>query len=231
MKTINSSAEILYINEAPLELIEKAGRTCYKSEDRITPESAPRFVSMIKGRHHDSVLEHSMMSVRIVCSRGISHELVRHRLASFSQESTRYCNYTNGKFDGEITFIWPAWIKEEDRQVYIRAGEVVESAYQERISLFVTRCLQDEENYLADIKLGATPQEARGGLPNDAKTEVVITANFREWRHILSLRTSDAAHPDCREVIQKLLDAVKARVGVVFDDIGQPTTPRTSSEN
>lgn len=205
MNVINASYHI----ETPidgaeiLKRIEKAGRTCYKSEDRITDESAKAFVRKLIERGHESVLEHESITVRFVCDRGISHEIVRHRLASYSQESTRYCNYSNDRFGSELTFIKPCFFKEA-KGAYCSWYNTMDFA---------------ECAYFDMLEDGCTPQEARSVLPNSLKTEVVMTANLREWRHFLKLRTAKAAHPQMRELTVPLLDELQERIPVVFDDI------------
>lgn len=185
-----------------LKQIELAGRTAYKSEDKITNDSAKDFVKMILKRGHLSVIEHQSVSVRFICDRGVSHEIVRHRLASYTQESTRYCNYTKGKFGSEITVIEPCFWSQDDEKykVWKQAIEQIESAY----------------NKL--IELGATPQEARSILPNSLKTEIVVTMNLREWRHFFTMRTSAAAHPQMREVAIPLLKEFQKQIPIIFDD-------------
>lgn len=198
MKIINASYSI----ETPidgagmLKRIEKAGRTCYKSEDRITEESAENFVHMLIERGHESVLEHGSITVRFICDRGVSHEIVRHRIASFSQESQRYVRY-----NGDIEFINP-------RMSNAKAYE----AWQEL-------CERAEETYKELLSYGVQPQQARSVLPNSTKTEIVMTANLREWRHFLKLRTAKAAHPQMRELTVPLLHELQERIPVVFDDI------------
>lgn len=186
-----------------LKRIEKAGRTCYKSEARITTESAENFVRTLIERGHESVLEHENITVRFICDRGISHEIVRHRLASFSQESTRYCNYSNDRFGSEVTFIKPCFLAERKMTYWIWCNtmDLAERAYSDM--------LED----------GCTPQEARSVLPNSTKTEIVMTANLREWRHFLKLRTAKAAHPQMRELTVPLLHELQKQIPVVFDDI------------
>ena len=183
-----------------LKRIEAAGRTCYKSEAHITDESAHTCVSNILKRGHESVLEHEKLSVRIICDRGVTHEIVRHRLASYSQESTRYYNYGN---DGELTFIKP-FFWEEGTPQYETWKNSMESA---------------EQSYLSLIKLGATPQEARDVLPNSLKTEIVVTMNLREWRHFFRMRADTAAHPQMREIAVPMLLEFRKRLPVFFDDI------------
>ena len=184
-----------------LARIERAGRTCYKSEDRITDGSAEKFVRMIVKSGHESVLEHESVTVRIICDRGVSHEIVRHRLASYSQESTRYCNY--GKA-GEVTFVRPCF------------WDVGSTAYD---SWYIAMQFA-EAAYLDLLKNGATPQQARSVLPNSLKTEIVMTANLREWRHFFRLRTSVAAHPQMRELAIPMLREFQQLIPVVFEDLG-----------
>jgi thymidylate synthase (FAD) len=248
---VKPSYEILGIfpgEEDCLQWLERIGRTCYKSEDRITAESAPKFVrnilkldrldtlearifdlvtdvrerdigtedatvnilnavkDMLADPPHESVIEHSMMTVRFIFDRGISHEMVRHRLCAFSQESTRYCNYNKG--DQGINVIDPCFWDDDsyERQHWYAAMETAQAEYQNL------------------IREGAKPQEARSVLPNSLKTEIVVTANFREWRHIFRLRTSKRAHPQIREVVVPLLRELKAKpnLGLLFEDIPDP---------
>lgn len=187
-----------------LRKIEQCGRTCYKSENKITDGSAEQFVRNIIQRGHESVLEHVNITVKFICDRGVSHEIVRHRIASYSQESTRYCNYSNEQFGSEITVIEPCFLA-RDTPGY---------------SKWWLACKQAEEAYFDLLDYGCLPQEARAVLPNSLKTEVVMTANLREWRHFLRLRTSAAAHPQMREVACILLNKLKDKIPVVFDDIG-----------
>jgi len=187
-----------------LRLIEKAGRTCYKSENSISEDSAKRFVKSLIERGHLSVIEHYSVSVRIICDRGVSHELVRHRPASYTQESTRYCNYTKGKFDGELTFIEPCFWQNTKSTEY----EIWKDA--------MSQC---EKDYIRLIEIGATPQEARSILPNSLKTEILVTMNLREWRHFFTLRTAKASHPQMREITIPLLNEFKEKIPIVFNDI------------
>lgn len=186
-----------------LKRIERIGRVCYKSEDRITEDSAKKFVQNILKRGHESVIEHEKVSVKIVCDRGVTHEIVRHRIASYSQESTRYCNYSNEKFGKELTIIKPLFWKEDSAEynLWINTMQVIENTY----------------NKL--IELGAEPQQARSILPNSLKTEIVVTMNLREWRHFFKLRTAKNAHPQMREISCVLLDAFKKEIPIIFDDI------------
>lgn len=204
------SALIIAMTQTPLDLIEAAGRTCYKSEDNITSQSHLAFVEMILKRGHDSVLEHASASVRFVCDRGVSHEIVRHRIASYSQESTRYCDY-NG---GHVEFIIPPWV------------DIAEGTYEMRNfpailadNPWFWAMINAENSYKALRKYGWTPEKARSVLPNSLKTELVMTANLREWRHFFKLRTAPAAHPQMREITIPLLEEFMVLVPVVFDDI------------
>lgn len=189
--------------KAILKKIERIGRVCYKSENNITEESCERFIHNLLKRGHESVIEHASVSVRVICDRGVTHEIVRHRVASYSQESTRYCNYCNEKFGEELTFIKPCYWEENCEQ-YMHWKKCMASI---------------EETYNALIKSGATPQEARSILPNSLKTEIVITMNLREWRHFFKLRCAKAAHPQMREVAYLILDVFKKEIPIVFDDI------------
>jgi len=186
-----------------LEFIEKVGRTCYKSEDKVTESSSSKFINSIIKNGHESVLEHFNITVRTICDRGVSHEIVRHRIASYSQESTRYCNYYNNKFGNEITVIRPYFWKDDEikYKIWIETMQMIET------------------NYIKLIELGAKPEEARSILPNSLKTEIVVTMNLREWRHFFKLRTSIKAHPQMREVSIPILNTFKNIIPIVFDDI------------
>lgn len=185
MKIIKPSTEILYYTPDLELVIERAGRVCYKSEEKICPGSAEKLIARLMESKHESVLEHGSITVLFVCDRGISHELVRHRIASFSQESTRYCNYGKGKFGTEITVIEPCFWSKDDL----------------RYELWHNAMNYAEDHYLRLLEHNATPQEARSVLPNSLKTEVVVTANPREWIHIFRLRTANTAHPQMREIM------------------------------
>ena len=208
MKIINPSFEILspVDGQAILQHIERCGRVCYKSEDKITDTSAQTFVGSIIKRGHEAVLEHASVTVKFVVDRGVSHEIVRHRLAAYCQESTRYCNYSKDGFGGQVTFIQPNFL---DRGT--RGWE-----------LWVLACEQAEKAYFDLLNWGCSPQEARAVLPNSLKTEVVMTANLREWRHFFKLRTAPAAHPQMRGVTQPLRRRMQELIPVVFDDIKLP---------
>ena len=204
MRIIEPSFEIMPVNgEEILKNIERAGRTCYKSEDKITADSARKFVAGIVKSGHESVIEHEKITVRIICDRGVTHEIVRHRIASYSQESTRYCNYSADKFGNELTFIRPFYWNDEP----------------EKMEAWLCHMKLTEETYMQLIKLGASPQEARAILPNSLKTEIVVTMNIREWRHFFKVRCSPAAHPQMREIAIPILKKFQEIIPVVFDDI------------
>jgi thymidylate synthase (FAD) len=185
-------------------LIERAARTCYKSECKITGDSAGEFVRKIaQVKKHVSVIEHASVTIRFVCDRGVSHEIVRHRIAAYSQESTRYCNYGKDQFGNEITVIQPPfWLA--GSEPYMQWKLACESA---------------EAHYFALLKHGASPQEARSVLPNSLKTEIVMTANLREWRHVFSLRCAQAAHPQMRQLMIPVLDEFQKHLPELFDDL------------
>ena len=205
MKIIKPSIDILTPIEGTeiLKHIELCGRVCYKSEEKISEGSAETFIANIIKRGHEAVLEHYDITVKFICDRGVSHEIVRHRLASYCQESTRYCNYSKEGFGKEITVIAPC---------YLEPGT-------EGWSLWQLSCTQAEKAYFDLLNWGCTPQEARAVLPNSLKTEVVMTANIREWRHFLKLRTSRAAHPQMREVAILLRAELERLLPGLFGDI------------
>lgn len=192
-----------------LKKIERAARTCYKSENKINEDgsTAKALVSTLIKGGHEAMLEHSQLTVKFVCDRGVSHELVRHRLFSFAQESQRYCNYGGAKFNANVTFIEPCfWADNDDHSKRL---------YQ----LWADQCERAEHQYFLLLNNGATPQEARTVLPNSTKTEIVVTGNFREWRNFFKLRVDKAAHPQMRELTVPLLQTLKDHIPIIFDDI------------
>lgn len=221
MNKIKASYEILTpISEGgikELQHIEKIGRVCYKSEDYITEdgESARKFVAMLIRNGHEAMIEHSFLSVKFTVDRGVSHELVRHRIASFAQESTRYCNYAKDKFGAECAFI--------DLEPGIMLDNKMKKMSGEEIALVMaewTSAMEDaERHYMRLLKLGATPQIARAVLPNSTKTEITVSANYREWRNFFKLRVPADVHPQMREVTIPLLRELKGMIPVIFDDI------------
>lgn len=208
MKIINAGYEFItpIDGDTITKRIEQCARTCYKSEDKITEGSAEKLIRNLVKNGHEAMLEHCSFTVKFTVDRGVSHELVRHRIASFAQESTRYCCYTKDKFGSEITVIKPCFWDEDDN-------------FSGNYATWKSAMLQAEQHYFQLIKNGATAQEARSVLPNSLKTEIVVTANIREWRNILKLRTSTAAHPQIREVMIPLLKELQDKVPVLFEDI------------
>ena len=221
MNKIKASYEILTpISEGgtkELQHIEKIGRVCYKSEDYITEdgESARKFVAMLIRNGHEAMIEHSFLSVKFTVDRGVSHELVRHRIAPFAQESTRYCNYAKDKFGAECAFI--------DLEPGIMLDNKMKKMSGEEIALVMaewTSAMEDaERHYMRLLELGATPQIARAVLPNSTKTEITVSANYREWRNFFKLRVPADVHPQMREVTIPLLKELKGMIPVIFDDI------------
>lgn len=221
MNILDASFEILTpiseggINE--LKHIERIGRVCYKSEGNITEdgESAKKFVKMLINRGHEAMIEHSSLSVKFTVDRGVSHELVRHRIASFAQESTRYVNYSLDKFGNEINVIDIRDGIALDNKMKNMDAEIIELIIQEWLL-----AMEDaEKHYMKMMELGATPQIARSVLPNSTKTEITITSNYREWRNFFRLRVPNTAHPQMREVTIPLLKELKNLIAVIFDDI------------
>ena len=211
-------AHVEFINppeyEVVLDTIEKVGRTCYKSEHLITENSAEGFVRRLIERGHEAVIEHGIVTLRFINDRGVSHEEVRHRIASFAQESTRYCKYSTAKFDGEVTYIDIERGMELDATVSKLSFEVKLAIIHE----WMVACLDAERHYMRMLELGATPQIARSVLNNSTKTEICITMNFREWRHFIRLRNDAAAHPQIREVAQQALDMLYGKYPVFFEE-------------
>jgi thymidylate synthase (FAD) len=201
MKIIEPSFEILHMpsGEEILRVLELAGRTCYQSD----PAKATQFIRGIIKKGHESVIEHMSATVRLICDRGVTHELVRHRLSSFSQESTRYANYSKVKFGNEITVIRP---------FFWDYGSGPYNEWRQHMK-------ECEKVYLWMLETGSTAQEARSVLPNSLKTDIVVTANMREWRHIFKLRCGKAAHPQMRQSMLPVLNEFHTRVPVLFDEL------------
>jgi hypothetical protein len=204
LKIVNQSIEVLTKTpyEDAVRLVEEAGRTCYKSESKGTVEGAEKFIKGIIKRGHESVIEHFTITVRVITDRGTTHQIVRHRLASYSQESTRYCNYSKDKFGNEITVIKPSF--DEDSLNYKN---------------WKSCCEDSEIAYLHLLGDGATPEQARAVLPTCLKTELVMTMNAREWRHFLKMRLDKAAQKEIRDLAQMILDQFKERYPVFFEDM------------
>ncbi len=224
MKIIKPSIEFLWMTPDGLQAIERAGRTCYKSEDRITADSAPRFVKMLLDRKHEAMIEHASMAYRVITDRGVTHEIVRHRLFSYAQESTRYCNYA-GK---DMEFLCPL----PDYQIVDLTNPINPTVTPATETYRVWECMMinAEIAYTKMIELGEKPEIARSILPNSLKTEIVITGNFREWRHFFKMRTAKEAHPQMRQVATMILFDAQLRVPVVFDEYS-PTKTRSTYAN
>lgn len=216
MRTVEASVEFINPPEyaVVLDTIERVGRTCYKSEDKMTEFSAEAFVRGLIKRGHEAMIEHGSVTLRFINDRGVSHEEVRHRIASFGQESTRYCNYSTDKFNGEVTYIDIERGMELDATVSKLPFEVKLAIIHE----WMVACLDAERHYLRMLELGATPQIARSVLNNSTKTEICITMNFREWRHFIRLRNDPTAHPQMREVAQQVLDMLYEKYPVFFEE-------------
>lgn len=212
MQIIKPSVEIIDMEDYDkiVKKIERIGRVCYKSESNISDGSAERFIGNILRRGHESVIEHEAITVRFVCDRGVTHEIVRHRIASYSQESTRYCNYTSDKFGNEITVIDLASGFEYD------LNDEKDLA---KYNIWKRSMEESERAYFEMLEAGATPQEARSVLPNSLKTEIVITMNLRSWRNFFRLRTDTAAHPQMREVAGIALKEFREKLPIFFEDI------------
>jgi len=200
MRIVKPSAELEWCTSDALKVIERAARTCYKSESKISEDgtSAEKLIRFVIKRGHLSVLEHAVASFRFVVDRGISHEIVRHRIASFSQESTRYCSYAKGKHGSQIAVIKPTKLTKEQAIVWEESCRIAEKAY------------------LHLSELGCRPEIARSILPTCLKTELVLTANFREWLHIFDLRTSKQAHPQVVAVMLQAQAVLQQEYPVIF---------------
>ena len=218
MKLVRQSVKIVSYEKDALQKIEYAGRVAYKSHDKIKSQSYKRFVRLLLDNKHLSVLEHSSVSFIGVTDRGVSHELVRHRLASYTQESTRYCNYSLDKFDNQLTFVIPVWFETYltgiDDNYYSYTGPDYEA-----FKIWYDAMAKAEEYYLSLVKY-LPPEKSRQVLPLSIKTEIYATMNLRELRHFLELRTKKDVHPQMRQFALDLLKQVKEIIPIVFDDIG-----------
>ena len=201
MKIIQPSVEILTPLDGDyiLKFLERIGRVCYKSEDKIAEGSAEKFVKALIKSGHESVIEHYNITVKVVCSRAISHQIVRHRIGAYSQTSQRFVNYKNG-----IEAIWQPIL---DKEYWPKA--------------FWIAAMEHAEQYYNDlIKTGVAPEVARDVLPNATATTLVVTYNLRQWRHFLKQRTSPAADPQIRVIANMILKKFKENIPVIFEDIG-----------
>jgi thymidylate synthase (FAD) len=219
MKVIEPSYEILDPDPIDqndiLRSIEAAGRTCYKSEDKMSEHSHEELVNKFLSRNHLAMIEFGpSITVRFVCNRGFTHEMVRHRLCSFAQESTRYCNYSKDKHGSELTVVKPPWIGASCAQLMNPDLTFHED---DPLEMWRSAMLKCEKSYIALVNAGKSPQEARGVLPIDIKTEIVAKANIREWLHIFSLRTTPKAHPSMQQLMNPLQNELKHLLPLIFD--------------
>lgn len=225
MKIIQPSFQIINFTPDMTRTIELAGRTCYRSEDKIGGDSDARFIEKLKSFHHFSVLEHGSITVRFICDRGVTHELVRHRIASFSQESTRYCAYNKDKFGGEITVIDPFFFVPD-----MGDSDLEYEFHQKQYGLWHEACRISEKIYLEMLENGASAQQARSVLPNSLKTEIIVTANVREWRTILEQRTHRDAHPQMRQIMVPLAHRFANVWSILFNEYADCQHPYPALE-
>ena len=239
MKIIDPIIEVEnYSGTKIMKNIERACRTCYRSEGNITEESYKKLLSNCINRGHESVLEHEKITIRMTCDIGVYKDLTRHRFGSFSIESTRYCNYGKDKFDNELKFIKPVFFKgnidlfeTDEAGLYVYKNEVGEDIISNK-----TECLQSDKDlwksyiwyntmknietqYMAMTELGAKPDELRMILPHSTAAQVTMTANIREWKHILDLRTKSMTHPAIRQLLIPLLLKFKKDMPEIFNSI------------
>lgn len=201
MKIIEQRYEILDLPFKGIQLLEVVGRTCYQSKDQITNDSAEKFVNMLVDKQHHAMIEFGDIIVKFVTNRGVTHELVRHRMCSFAQESTRYVKYS-----GDMVFIRPVWMDNTE-------------VNSDAVMLWESHMLDSETRYRMLLENGWKAQQAREILPNSLKTEIVVKANIREWRHIFSLRCAKASHPQIVALMTPLRDELKTLLPVVFDGV------------
>lgn len=224
MKTLRAYVTLVHA-EPPTtvyEILEEAGRTCYQSE-RLPGDTAEKFVSRIIERGHYSILEHISVTLKIICDRGVSHELVRHRIASYSQESTRYCNYSSGKFGEEVSYIdIREGIKLDPKMKNLEGDQI-----QGILSEWLRACEDSEFHYLRLLEMGASPQIARSVLNNSTKTTIMVTQNLRSWRHFIEMRYLGVAgdpHPQMKEISSKVFQALYEQYPIIFEDL-KPENP------
>lgn len=212
MKIVKPSVEVFFHSPwsdekdraiYPVDFIEQVGRTCYQSSDAIAPGTAKKFVKMLKDRGHGAMLEHGVVSAKFVCDRGVSHEIVRHRLCAFAQTSTRYVNYSKGKFGSEISVICPPGLEPESGHLH---------------TAWRSSCEKAEKEYMWLVGQGVKPEIARSVLPTCLATELWVTTNYREWSHIFQLRCAPTAHPQIRELMQMAKDKFTSVLPEVFLD-------------
>lgn len=215
MKLIKPSFEIRFITPGPTKLIEKEARRCYKTEGAITEDSHLKFCKKLINRGHFAMIEFADVAVSFVANRGFSHEVVRHRLTSLAQESTRYCDYSDDqKHDGELHICEPHYFTKD-----YWAEKVGTTNALEILNVWVMAMSSAESSYKYLRHLGVPAQLARDVLPIGVKTEIGVKANFREWRHIFKMRYPDTAHPIMHELMRPLLSEFKKKIPIIFDDL------------
>jgi thymidylate synthase (FAD) len=227
MKLIGESVDLFLLGE-PLDtnseakigqFLESCGRVCYKSEDKITEDSYKKFLKTIIKSGHESILEHISISAKIVTNRGITHELVRHRLGNFSQESTRYCNYSGNRFGNELSFVIPVWVSDEEVSKHFPEEQYDSGYLNNPIYVWVNQMQSCEDEYLRLLQLGWTPEKAREILPNSLATTIMTTFNVRQWRHVIEQRLSPKCHPQMRYVMIKIAEKFNEYLPLFFSDV------------
>ena len=220
MKLIKPKVEILdeLHGDTILKILERVARTCYKSEDKITEntDSAKRLVKTILTNRHASILEFVNVTVKFTCSIGCAREITRHRIGSYSQESTRYCNYTQDKFDNQLTFIIPEWANLEEGEYH---SMEVSEINNDKEYIFTRACLAADGAYTALIDGNCKPEQAREVLPLCTKTEINVQYNLREWMHFFELRCSNHAHPEIRNLAKTVLKEFHNKIPLIFDEL------------
>lgn len=186
-----------------LKHLERCARNCYKSEDKITADSAQKMIKKLIDLGHEAMIEHFSVTVKLTTDVGAYKDLTRHRHASFAIESTRFCNYSKGKYGNELTFMKPSNMEE--------GSDIYNIWYQAMADI--------EKHYLSMAAKGAAVDQLRMLLPHSTKADVFMTANLREWRHIFKLRCVPATHPSVREIMTMLLNEFRSQLPVLFDDI------------
>lgn len=227
MKEINGGYSIIYPDTSggtAIKQIERVARTCYQSNANVNKYSGEKLVKNLISMGHEAMLEHFSVSVEFTTDRGVSHEIVRHRIASYAQESTRYCNYSKDKFGCEIAVISPEKAMRFKRgQTIPQSGRVVDDALiADWLGVWRKACTEAERAYLQMLNMGCPPELARGVLPTSLKTSIVVTMNLREWRHFFKLRvcgTTGKPHPQIYEIAYPLLCEFHKKYPVVFDDL------------
>ena len=227
MKLIRESVELTILGE-PLDsmsegklgrFLESCGRVCYKSENKITEDSHKKFLKTIIKSGHESILEHANISAKIVTNRGVTHELVRHRIGvAYSQESTRYCNYSGDRFGNELSFVVPVWVTDENLEKY-NNNTFVHDYMMDPVYIWKSQMQSAEHMYQYLLKLGWTPEKAREILPNSLATTIMTTFNLRAWRHVLKQRLDKKCHPQMRFMMFQLAENLNKYLPLFFSDI------------